>query len=366
MSLTTSSERWHVRGIRLPYGDQIEECWIADGILHDTPIPGARNLPGGWFLPGGLVDTHVHLTMDFNGAKLPDGSPALIRSNMAAHRAAGVLAVRDIGERPETQITLPGTDGPHLVRSGRILVPPGRFHPGVGTETTADQLVQVGLAQIASGATWVKVIADFPGPDGNWFRPIVNYSPEVLRELVEAVHAAGARVAAHVSGPFVAEVVRAGIDSVEHGPLIDADVLAEMATRGTSWTPTLTTVIGTLEHILAAGAPIGGYIREVIAQLKELIPQAVALGIPVMAGTDESPHGTIALEIARLHSFGLNASAALAAASTIPRAYLGLPEVVAGQSADLVTYNADPRVAPEVLSQPASIVFAGRRIDAKE
>lgn len=362
MNPINSTERWHVRGIRLPYGEQLEEFWVADGIQHDAPIPGARDLPGGWFLPGGLVDTHVHLTMDFNGAKLPDGSPALIRANLAAQRAAGVLAVRDIGERPETQITLPRADGPHLVRSGRILVPPGRFHPGVGTETTADQLIAAGLAQIASGAQWVKVIADFPGPDGNWFRPIVNYSPEILRALVEAVHAAGARVAAHVSGPFVADVVRAGVDSVEHGPLIDHDLLAEMVARGTAWTPTLTTVIGALESILATDAPIGGYIREVIAQLKQVIPQAVALGIPVMAGTDESPHGTIALEIARLRSFGLSACDALAAASSIPRAYLGIAPVASGQPVDLVTFSADPRVVPDVLAQPTSILFGGRLI----
>ena len=177
------------------------------------------------------------------------------------------------------------------------------------------------------------------------------------------MHAAGARVAAHVSGSFVAEVVRAGVDSIEHGPLIDADLLEQLAHRGGAWTPTLWTVVGAIEPLAASELPIAGFVREVLARLHEHIPLAVQLGVTVLAGSDEAPHGALTREVARLHEFGLSARAAIAAASVTPRAYLGLPGMAAGAPADLVTFTSDPRERLDVLTRPAAIVFDGRRID---
>jgi imidazolonepropionase-like amidohydrolase len=356
------SETWHIRAVRLPDGDHVEDWWIQDGRLTDQPAANARELPGGWVLPG-LADAHVHLSLDFNATGLPVGSDALIAANMEAQLAAGVLAVRDIGAVPGARIEAHRDRGPRVARAGRILAPPGRFHAGIYQPATSDNLVAAGLAEVAAGATWVKVVADFPGPDGDWFNPIVNYPPEALRALVAAVHAAGARVAAHVSGPFVAQVVRAGVDSIEHGPLIDQELLEQLARRGGAWTPTLWTVVGTIEPIAASQLPIAGFVREVLARLHELIPLAVQLGVTVLAGSDEAPHGTLTREVARLHEFGLSARPAIAAASITPRAYLGMPGFVAGAPADVVTFASDPRERLDALSRPAAIVFGGRRID---
>jgi imidazolonepropionase-like amidohydrolase len=355
-------ETWHLRAVRLPDGAHAEDWWIHNGKLTDQPAPNARELPGGWVLPG-LADAHVHLSLDFNATGLPVGSAALIDANMDAQLSAGVLALRDVGAVPGARIEAHQGRGPQVARAGRILAQPGRFHAGIYQPTTTENLVAAGLAEVAAGATWVKVVADFPGPDGNWFNPIVHYPPETLRALVAAVHAAGARVAAHVSGPFVAEVVRAGVDSIEHGPLIDADQLAQLAQRGGAWTPTLWTVVGAVEPIAASQLPIAGYVREVLARLRELVPLAVQLGVTVLAGSDEAPHGALTREIARLHEFGLSARDAIAAASTVPRAYLGFPGFENGAPADVVTFASDPRAQLDVLARPAAIVFNGRRID---
>ena len=99
-----------------------------------------------------------------------------------------------------------------------------------------------------------------------------------------------------------------------------------------------------------------------LAQLREIIPLAVQLGVPVLAGTDEAPHGAIAREVARLRQFGLTPAAAIAAVSTGARAYLGLPALAPGAPADLVTFAADPRTDPEALAKQAAVVRAGRRI----
>jgi hypothetical protein len=90
------SQCWHIRAIGLPEGNQVEEWWVYEGILHEQPMPGAPELPGGWVIPG-LVDAHAHLSMDFNRTGLPMGSDALIQANMQAQVRAGVLAVRDTG-----------------------------------------------------------------------------------------------------------------------------------------------------------------------------------------------------------------------------------------------------------------------------
>ncbi len=90
VQLTAPSGPWHVRGVVLPDGDRSCDWRIVDGHLTDEPVAGASDLPGAWVLPGGLVDAHTHLTMNF-GRAMPhaDGSDDLIAANGAAQLRAG-------------------------------------------------------------------------------------------------------------------------------------------------------------------------------------------------------------------------------------------------------------------------------------
>jgi imidazolonepropionase-like amidohydrolase len=349
---------WHIRAVRLPFGEQVEEWWVRDGILHDEPVFGAVDLPGGWVLPG-LVDAHAHLTIDINGTGFANGSAALIGANCQAQRAAGVLAVRDAGAVPGARLDSLPPGGPRVIPSGRLFAPAGRFHDHLHDPVPAEQLVTAALEEVASGLTWVKIIADFPGPDGNWAIAPITYPIEVVRALVEAVHAAGARVMAHTSTGHVAELVRAGVDSIEHGPAITPDLLREMAARGTAWTPTLATITGYLEPLIALDGLVGDYVRGTFAQWHETIPLAEQLGVTLLAGTDEIAHGSLAREIAQLRRFGLSPASALDAASTMARDYLGLSGFRAGAPADLVTFATDPRLDPATLELPAAILLGG-------
>jgi imidazolonepropionase-like amidohydrolase len=357
----TAAERWRIRAVLLPDGNQVEEWGVSGGILHDRPLEEAETLPGGWLLPG-MVDAHAHLSLDFRGTGLPQGSLALIAANLEAQLAAGVTALRDMGVVPGVRLDPHPPGRPQVVAAGRFFAPPGRYYGPLYEGVVAEELIATALTEVEKGGAWVKVIADFPGPDGNWGAPQVNYSPEVLRALVEAVHAAGARVAAHTSGPFVAELVRIGIDSIEHGPAIKPDLLKLMADQGTAWTPTLLTVAGVFDHLAASNGPAGAYARAGLALLYETIPLAAQLGIPILAGTDEGPAGSIAQEVAQLRRFGLTPVQALAAASTQARTYLGLPTFGPGAPADFVTFTADPRENPEVLAKPAAVILGGRRV----
>lgn len=353
---------WHVRGVWLPDGDEPQDWWIADGRMTDRPVAHARDLPVGWVLLGGLVDAHVHLTMNF-GRVMPfaDGSDALIAANAAAQRRAGVLALRDAGVA-WGGLPRQTADGPRLQRAGSLMAPPGRGYPNVCRPVSADEIVETALDEVAAGADWVKVLADFPGPDGNWFAAPSNYPRDVLTRLVREVHAAGARVMGHTTGLGSADLVAAGVDSIEHGTAVTEHQVREMSARGIAWTPTLATVHKHVGGLAGEASPVGAYIRAQLDRLREMLALASELGVPILAGTDEIGMGAIATEVEWLGRFGVAANAALAAASTAARSWLGFPPVGVNSEADLVIYADDPRRDPAVLAHPISVMYGGRLV----
>ncbi len=65
----------------------------------------------------------------------------------------------------------------------------------------------------------------------------------MLVAAIDAAHAAGARVTAHVFGTdALPGLIHAGIDCIEHGTGLTDELIAEMARRGTALVPTLINV----------------------------------------------------------------------------------------------------------------------------
>jgi imidazolonepropionase-like amidohydrolase len=342
----------HLHAVLLPEGADAVDLWVADGRLTLDPQDGVETLPGGWVLPG-LVDAHAHLSIDTSGGGRELGDPELIEANVRAQLRAGVLLVRDVGAVPGAVLPAgDGDDAPRLLRAGRYLAPEGCYVPGLYEGVDAGALVEAALAEVAGGAAWVKVIADFP-PNFPRGPAEPNYDLGTLTRLVEAAHAAGARVAAHVTGAAVADVVAAGIDSVEHGLRMDEDALTALGRRGGAWTPTLGMSIEMLGE---------ERFERLVQRFAPLLARAEAAGVTVLAGTDTRPPGSLPLEVALLQRCGMPPADALAAASTAARRYLGLPGLEPGAPADLVCYPADPRDDPEVLAHPSAVVIRGKRV----
>jgi imidazolonepropionase-like amidohydrolase len=129
----------------------------------------------------------------------------------------------------------------------------------------------------------------------------------------------------HVSGPSVAALVDAGVDSIEHGPMADEAVVEAMAARGTAWVPTVATIE---RHT----GPLEAWRRT--------LPRAVALGVPVLVGSDElGPAGVAREAEALVRLGGLSAADVLHGATEGARAVLRLPV----QDGDAVTFDGDPR-----------------------
>lgn len=356
---TNNDQRYHIQATRLLGGEQIEELWVVDGRLTNQPVADALELPGRFILPG-LVDAHTHLSMDFNQTHLPAGSDQLIAANLALQLQSGVTVIRDAGRLPnvslDQSLMRSPQQSPRVIGAGYMLVPAGRFHDGLYNPVAPAALIATALHEVDQGIQWVKIIADFPGPDWNWFNPIVNYAPELVRQLVKAVHAAGARVMAHVSGPILADLIAAGVDSIEHGTAMTPELVRHLADTGASWTPTFSTMTHHLDPMAQRADAIGEIVRRFYQQWQESLTLADKLGVPVLAGTDEMGHGALSQEIAQLQRFGLSADAALAAATTTPRHFFDLPQLGNGHCADFVTYQDDPRHNLDLLNRPAAVV----------
>jgi imidazolonepropionase-like amidohydrolase len=88
-------------------------------------------------------------------------------------------------------------------------------------------------------------------------------------------------------------------------------------------------------------------------------------GIPIYVGTDAGGslrHGLVADEAVELTRAGLTTDEALYAATWGAREWLGRPGLEEGADADLVVYDADPRVEIRVLEAPGQIVLRGRTV----
>jgi imidazolonepropionase-like amidohydrolase len=249
---------------------------------------------------------------------------------------------------------------PRLQAAGRFLAPAGRYFPALLPEGAPEQrLTELALGELARGGRWVKLIADFPAVfDGMPSGPAIpTYRGEAVEAMVTAVHAAGGRVAAHVNTDLVSALVRAGVDSIEHGTAMDEAALRLMAETGAAWTPTLCAVLGVPDTAPESARRQATDYRR---RLYELLPLAHRLGVPILTGTDAA--GSLAREVALLAAHGLDPAAALRAATTTGYRFLGESFDTAGQPATLVTYQHDPREDLAILSSPAAVIINGVRV----
>ncbi len=224
---------WVFEGTVLPAGDTTR---LSFGTGDTDVLPGRYGVPG-------LVDSHCHLTMGPG-----ENGPALFGADFAAERLAdlanaGVSALRDVGGNREVTLKLARTedDGrPRVLAAGRFFAPRGRYFPQSYDPVDPEDLLTAVEAEIADGATWLKLIGDFPevGPDGPIRGSKVGptYELDLIRAMVETAHARGVRVAAHVNTDLVTDLISAGIDSVEHGTSLTEQDLATLGARGGAWT----------------------------------------------------------------------------------------------------------------------------------
>lgn len=339
-----------IRGFALPDGEPIELFADGDQWTSD-PVKSAELVGEGWIIPG-LVDVHTHPGAEEPPNPLDDD---VLREDLHRHVAAGVTLIRSpglAGDPPDWFGHDP--DVPRAVHAGRWIAQHGQFVDGWGTKCTLDELPRVAAEQ-ASRSEWVKLIADWSLGDD--VVPV-----EVLRSVVNKVHALGSRVAVHSQhGAGGAAAVSAGVDSLEHGMGLPTEMLTQMAKQGTALTPTLSVFQSNLPDVRRRpdSAAKEWYINGTLAH-PGLVAAAAESGVTILAGTDSHPTGGIVDEVLALASAGVSAHAALGAGSWTARTFLGMAGLADGAPADAVLYTHDPRIDLTELRRPVTIILRGR------
>jgi imidazolonepropionase-like amidohydrolase len=335
-------------------GDRIEA--VRD--LKDSLPPNAEviDLPGVTLLPG-LIDAHVHLAWAGSGAagKLAGSDEA------RATLDAGFTTVRNLGSTGWADLALRDAiekgqvPGPRMLIAGPALGLKGgvcdSVFQGEGAVTSAEEAVAKVRELTGRGVDVIKVCAGGGVVPSAADAEAVEFSEEQIRAIVAEAHRLGRKVAAHAQGPkAIANAVRAGVDSIEHGSLVDEANARLMKERGVFLVPTLYRLDYVIEQARAGGAPAEQLRRR--AEGRDTVQQrqraAVALGVPIAFGTDATviPHGTNAREFGALAALGLTPAEALRCATLNAAKLLGWSDRIgairSGYFADLIAVDGDP------------------------
>ncbi len=338
---------WRFGGVLLPEGRD-GEVVIGSGEL--SPLPGS-------FAVTGLVDAHCHVTVDVDAQGHPfvsDRPFADARLADLAEHGVGLVRTWEAPARsPSTMPGVPAADSRECSpRVGSTRSVTATSH-GMYTPCDPDELESSIRSRVARGATWVKIITDFPlivdgVPAGE---KEATYDEATLLTAIQTAHELGARVAAHSTIP-ASRLVAMGVDSIEHGNGLTEDDLVALGARGGGWTPTVGAVVAAADHLPPERLAHLEAMRE---HYRHHLPVAMRAGVTVMAGSDAAV--PVARDIALLAEHGLTPLQALEAATVSARTYLGIEG-----SDDLVTFDDDPRADLTVLGSPRAVVLGGQRV----
>jgi imidazolonepropionase-like amidohydrolase len=349
-----------VRGALLPDGEQ-RHLFVVDGRVTYEPAADAYLVAEGWIVPG-LVDAHCHIGLDENGA-VPDD---VAEQQALTTRDGGALLVRDAGTAADTRWMDDRVDLPRIIRAGRHLARTKRYIRNYAHEIEPVDLPAYAAAEARRGDGWVKLVADWIERESGDLTPC--WPREAVLAAIEAAHDAGARVTAHVFGEHaLPDLIHSGIDCIEHGTGLSADLVDAMVARGVALVPTVLQLENFPQYAAAGESRFPLYadhMRALHARRRETIGAAYEAGVAIYAGTDAGgvlPHGLLPREVIKLAEYGLTPADALGAGSWRAREWLGRDASLAeGTPADFVVYESNPLDDLRVLTSPTRIVLRGR------
>jgi imidazolonepropionase-like amidohydrolase len=365
--------------------DERIQAILPEGHPDGHPGPDTLDLGGCTVIPG-LINAHVHLTMD-NEAHDPYEAllkePPAVTALRAAARTrrmleAGVTTARDLGGMNYIELALRDLiasgeiPGPRLLCAGKQITMTGGQGWPIGRECDGpDEVRKAAREQLKAGADLVKLMAT-----GGVLTPGVEpgtsqLDEDELRAGVSEAHKAGRRTAAHAQGlEGVKAALRAGVDTIEHGIFLDEEAVAMMKDRQVVFVPTLTPAY----RIMQAGLQ-GGMSREVMKKMNRVNAAilvsfqlawraGVILAVGSDGGTPFNPHEDILTELCLMVEAGLSPMDAIRAATWGSARALGLEgetgTLEPGRRADLLVLAGDPLADINAIARVVYVIQGGK------
>ena len=340
----------------------------------------------------GLIDSHAHVL----GNPKDQSSTGNLRMSSAQKAIWGVrnlqiwldhgfTALRDAceGDAAYGQFALRDSvaagmiRGPRMVSAGGcvsltgghgdgdVLAPDAGLAAQPNIADSVDDISRVVRRDIKYGADWIKLMAT-----GGVMDPISDYrvqelSEEQMAKAVEVAHRAGKKVMAHAEGAEgIKAAVRAGVDSIEHGTVMDEEGARLMEQRGTWLVPTLYCFQHDMETGTSQGRDPVSFAKGV-AILKEQQPafaRAIAHHIKIAYGVDDDPD-VVSKEFGALVRGGLSPLDALRAATINGAELTGrdkdIGSIEPGKFADIVAVDGDPLADITVMEKVVFVMKGG-------
>lgn len=192
---------------------------------------------------------------------------------------------------------------------------------------------------------------------------------EEIRAIVETAKDYGFKVAAHCHGAeAMKRAVKAGVASIEHGTMMDDEVMQLMKQHGTYYVPTITA-----GKAVGDSAKIPGYFPELVRpkalaigpRIQGTFGRAYKAGVKIAFGTDAGvyAHGKNWLEFVYMHEAGMPVMEAIQSATVAASDLLGVSDILGtiekGKLADIIAVDGDPIRDVQVMGKVTFVMKDG-------
>jgi imidazolonepropionase-like amidohydrolase len=349
------------------------------------------DLPGMTLLPG-LIDMHVHLTVDphfsgYRSLEFTDSFWTVIGvANAKRTLEAGFTTVRNVGSANYDDVALKqGIEhgyiaGPRIVPATYAIGATGghcddtEFPPSITTPATnianGPEAIRAMVRKLRKyGAEVIK----FCGTGGVLSKTDTvggqQYDLTEMKALVDEAHMLGLKVAVHAHGTSgIKDALRAGVDTIEHASLADDEAFALAKQHGAYFSMD----IYNDDYILAEGEKNGVFKeslekeRSIGRKQRETFRAAVKAGVKMIFGTDAGvyPHGDNAKQFVTMVTWGMTPMQAIQAATVTAAEALGrsgdVGAIAVGRYGDLIAVRGDPLTDISVLQSVGFVMKGGQ------